>query len=135
MGSEVFHHLKKTLHDKGISTAVGDEGGFAPDLNSNEEALEVLIGGIRAAGYVPGDQVAIALDPAVSELYRDGATCSSTRAGRSARTSCPILERASPAATRSSRSRTGWPRRTGPGGKRSPSGSASTFSSSATTCS
>ena len=72
MGSEVYHHLKKTLHDKGISTAVGDEGGFAPDLNSNEEALEVLIGGIRAAGYIPGDQIAIAIDPAVSELYRDG---------------------------------------------------------------
>jgi enolase len=72
MGSEVFHHLKKTLHDKGLLTAVGDEGGFAPDLNSNEEALESLIAGIRAAGYVPGDQVAIALDPAVSELYKDG---------------------------------------------------------------
>ena len=63
MSVEVFHHLKKTLHDKGYSTAVGDEGGFAPDLGSNEEALEVLIAGIRAAGYVPGDQVAIALGP------------------------------------------------------------------------
>ena len=73
MGAEVFHHLKKTLHDQGLATAVGDEGGFAPDLGSNEEALEVLMAGIRAAGYVPGDQVAIALDPAVSELYRDGA--------------------------------------------------------------
>ncbi|HEX4720210.1 MAG TPA: phosphopyruvate hydratase, partial [Thermoleophilaceae bacterium] len=72
MGSEVFHHLKRTLHDKGLSTAVGDEGGFAPDLNSNEEALDALMAGIRAAGYVPGDQVAIALDPAVSELYHDG---------------------------------------------------------------
>jgi enolase len=72
MGAEVFHHLKRTVHDKGLSTAVGDEGGFAPDLNSNEEALEVLIAGIRAAGYVPGDQVAIALDPAVSELFKDG---------------------------------------------------------------
>jgi enolase 1/2/3 len=70
---EVFHNLKKTLHDKGYSTSVGDEGGFAPDLGSNEEALEVLVAGIRAAGFVPGDQVAIALDPAVSELYRDGA--------------------------------------------------------------
>src|SRR5205807_10429820 len=68
MNVEVFHHLKRTLHEKGYSTAVGDEGGFAPDLSSNEEALEVLIGGIRAAGYVPGDQIAIALDPAVSEL-------------------------------------------------------------------
>jgi enolase 1/2/3 len=72
LGSEVFHHLKRTLHDKGLSTAVGDEGGFAPDLGSNEEALEVLMAGIRAAGYVPGDQVAIALDPAVSELFNDG---------------------------------------------------------------
>jgi len=72
MGSEVYHHLQKTLHDKGMSTAVGDEGGFAPDLNSNEEALEALIDGIRAAGYIPGDQVAIAVDPAVSELQRDG---------------------------------------------------------------
>ncbi len=72
IGSEVFHNLKKTLHERGLATAVGDEGGFAPDLNSNEAALEVLVAGIRAAGYVPGDQVAIALDPAVSELYRDG---------------------------------------------------------------
>jgi enolase len=72
MGDEVFHHLKRTLHERGMSTAVGDEGGFAPDLHSNEEALEVLVAGIRAAGYAPGDQVAIALDPAVSELYKDG---------------------------------------------------------------
>ncbi|MDQ6731700.1 MAG: phosphopyruvate hydratase [Actinomycetota bacterium] len=72
MGAEVFHHLKTTLKAEGHSTAVGDEGGFAPDLESNEQALEVLITGIRAAGFVPGDQVAIALDPAVSELYRDG---------------------------------------------------------------
>jgi len=71
MGAEVFHHLKRTLHDQGLGTAVGDEGGFAPDLPSNEQALEALMAGIRAAGYVPGDQVAIALDPAVSELYRD----------------------------------------------------------------
>src|SRR5437764_11123341 len=71
-GDEVFHSLKKTLHEKGLGTGVGDEGGFAPDLGSNEEALEVLVAGIRAAGYVPGDQVAIALDPAVSELYNDG---------------------------------------------------------------
>jgi enolase len=73
MGAEVFHHLKATLHAQGLSTSVGDEGGFAPDLKSNEEALEVLMAGIRAAGYVPGDQIAIALDPAVSEFYRDDA--------------------------------------------------------------
>jgi enolase len=72
MGSEVFHHLKATLKQEGHSTSVGDEGGFAPDLESNEQALEMLIAGVRAAGYVPGDQVAIALDPAVSELYKDG---------------------------------------------------------------
>jgi enolase len=72
MGAEVFHHLRRTLHARGLSTAVGDEGGFAPDLRSNEEALEALIAGIRAAGYVPGDQIAIALDPAVSELLKDG---------------------------------------------------------------
>jgi enolase len=72
MGDEVFQHLKQNLKDKGISTAVGDEGGFAPDLGSNAEALEVLMDAIRSAGYVPGDQVAIALDPAVSELYKDG---------------------------------------------------------------
>jgi enolase len=73
MGDEVFQHLKQNLHAKGVSTAVGDEGGFAPDLGSNAEALEVLMDAIRSAGYVPGEQVAIALDPAVSELYKDGA--------------------------------------------------------------
>jgi enolase len=71
VGSEVFHHLKTTLHNEGHATSVGDEGGFAPDFQSNERALEALMDGIRAAGYVPGDQVAIALDPAVSELYKD----------------------------------------------------------------
>ncbi len=72
MGTEVFHHLKKTLHDRGLGTAVGDEGGFAPDLASNEEALRVLVQGIEAAGYTPGEDVAIALDPATSEIYENG---------------------------------------------------------------
>lgn len=72
MGAEVFHNLKATLRGRGLSTAVGDEGGFAPNLGSNEDALEVLITAIHAAGYVPGQEVSIALDPAVSELYRDG---------------------------------------------------------------
>jgi enolase len=71
-GAEVFHALKRTLHDQGLSTAVGDEGGFAPDLDSNESALGALIAGIEAAGYRPGDDVAIALDPATSELHEDG---------------------------------------------------------------
>jgi enolase len=73
MGAEVFHALKRTLHARGLATAVGDEGGFAPDLGSNEEALAMLVAGIEAAGYRPGEDVAIALDPAASELYRDGA--------------------------------------------------------------
>jgi enolase len=73
MGAEVFHALKRTLHERGLSTAVGDEGGFAPDLASNEDALKMLIAGIEAAGYRPGEDVAIALDPAASELYSDGA--------------------------------------------------------------
>ncbi len=72
MGAEVFHNLKATLRARGLSTAVGDEGGFAPDLGSNEEALEVLITAIDTAGYVAGEEISIALDPAVSELYRDG---------------------------------------------------------------
>jgi enolase len=71
-GAEVFHALKRTLHDAGLATAVGDEGGFAPDLDSNEAALEVLIEGIEAAGYRPGEDVAIALDPATSEIYDEG---------------------------------------------------------------
>jgi enolase len=71
-GAEVFHALKQTLHDRGLATAVGDEGGFAPDLESNEAALQMLIAGIESAGYVPGDDVAIALDPATSEIYENG---------------------------------------------------------------
>jgi len=73
MGAEVFHALKRTLHERGLSTAVGDEGGFAPDLSSNEDALRMLVAGIEAAGYTPGEDVAIALDPATSEFYTDGA--------------------------------------------------------------
>jgi enolase len=72
VGSEVFHALKRHLHERGLSTAVGDEGGFAPDLDSNEAALEALVAGIEAAGHTPGDDVAIALDPATSEIHRDG---------------------------------------------------------------
>ena len=72
MGDEVFHALKGTLHAQGLSTAVGDEGGFAPDLDSNEAALRALIEGIEAAGHKPGDDVAIALDPATSEIFENG---------------------------------------------------------------
>jgi len=72
MGVEVFHHLKKVLSDQGKSTAVGDEGGFAPDLASNEEAVEVVLRAIEAAGYRPGDDMVLTLDAAATELYQDG---------------------------------------------------------------
>jgi enolase len=72
MGAEVFHSLKKVLKSKKLSTTVGDEGGFAPNLSSNEEALTVIMEAVTAAGYRPGDDVRIALDPASSEFYRDG---------------------------------------------------------------
>ncbi|HEY8691451.1 MAG TPA: phosphopyruvate hydratase, partial [Chloroflexota bacterium] len=72
MGAEVFHALKAALHKRGLSGGQGDEGGFAPDLKSNQEAVEVVVEAIQAAGYRPGDQVAIALDPASSELFKNG---------------------------------------------------------------
>jgi len=72
MGAEVFHTLKKVLKERGLSTAVGDEGGFAPNLNGTEDALDTIIKAISAAGYKPGVDVTIALDPAASEFYVDG---------------------------------------------------------------
>lgn len=71
-GVETFHHLKKVLSKKGYNTNVGDEGGFAPDLKSNQEAIEVLLTAIEQAGYRAGEQIAIALDPASTEFYKDG---------------------------------------------------------------
>jgi enolase len=72
-GTETYHVLKKVLHERGMATAIGDEGGFAPDLSSNEEALQVLVAAIEKAGFRPGDDIAIALDPASTEFFRDGA--------------------------------------------------------------
>jgi enolase len=72
MGAEVFHALKKVLKDKGLNTAVGDEGGFAPNLKSNEEALQVIMQAIKAAGYAPGKDVYLALDAAASSFYKNG---------------------------------------------------------------
>ena len=72
MGSEVYHNLKKVLKEKGLSTGVGDEGGFAPNLGSNKEALDVIVEGIKKAGYVPGEDVVLALDVAASEMFEDG---------------------------------------------------------------
>jgi enolase len=71
-GSETFHALAKILHKKGYATSVGDEGGFAPNLRSNEEACELIVEAIQAAGYKPGKDVAIALDPAASSFFTDG---------------------------------------------------------------
>ena len=71
-GVETYHTLKKLLHDRGLSTAVGDEGGFAPNLARNEDAIKLLVEAIEKAGYAPGEQIAIALDPAMSELYKQG---------------------------------------------------------------
>ncbi len=72
MGTEVFHTLKGVLHERKLGTAVGDEGGFAPNLASNQEAVELILEAIERAGYAPGRQIALALDPAMSELYADG---------------------------------------------------------------
>ncbi|WP_054951285.1 phosphopyruvate hydratase [Numidum massiliense] len=72
VGAEVFHNLKAVLKEKGLNTAVGDEGGFAPNLSSNEEALQTIVTAIERAGYKPGEQVYLALDVAATELYRDG---------------------------------------------------------------
>jgi enolase len=72
MGAEVFHSLKKVLSDRKLVTSVGDEGGFAPDLKGNEEAIQVILEAIENAGYTPGEDVALALDCAASEFYQDG---------------------------------------------------------------
>lgn len=72
MGTEIFHTLKKVLHSKGLSTAVGDEGGFAPSLSTNEEAIQLIISAVEKAGYIPGEDIHIALDVASSEFYKNG---------------------------------------------------------------
>ena len=83
MGAETFHNLKKLLKGKGLATGVGDEGGFAPDLGSNEEAIQLIMEAIKMAGYEPGDDIALALDAAASEFYKDGAYVLEGEGGRS----------------------------------------------------
>ena len=117
IGTEVFHSLKKILSGHGFATAVGDEGGFAPNLPSNEAALEILIEGIEAAGYKAGEDVFIALDPATSEIYENGVyrlehEDRSLNSGRDGR----LLGQRLRSLTRSSRSRTGWTKKTGTAG-------------------
>src|SRR5205807_8431528 len=72
MGAECFHSLKKVLKGRELNTAYGDEGGFAPNLGSNEEAIQIIVEAIEQAGYRPGEEIYIALDPASSEFYKDG---------------------------------------------------------------
>src|SRR5690625_1602273 len=72
VGTEIFYSLKKVLSEQGLNTAVGDEGGFAPNLSSNEEALQTIIKAIEAAGYKPGEEIQLAMDVAASEIYEDG---------------------------------------------------------------
>ena len=91
MGAEIFHTLKKILRDGGHSTSVGDEGGFAPNLKHNEEAIELILKAIETAGYMPGDQVGIALDTASSELYEDGQYIFS-KSGEAAKSSEQMVE-------------------------------------------
>jgi len=117
IGTEVYHQLKATLHARGLATAVGDEGGFAPDLASNEAALELLVEAIEASGYSPGEDVAIALDPATSEIH-DGENYVLAAEGRSL-SSAELTDYWTTLAGRyrSSRSRTAWTKRTGPAGR------------------
>jgi enolase len=92
MGAEVYHALKSTLKQKGYSTGVGDEGGFAPDLKSNVEAIEVILEGIEKAGLKAGDQVAISLDPATSELYQDDGTYLFYKSDQSKKTAAEMVD-------------------------------------------
>ena len=90
MGAEVFHALKRLLHERGLATAVGDEGGFAPDLGRNEDAIKAILEAVERAGYEPGEDVAIALDPATTELY-DAATGTTRWRARAACSTRPSM--------------------------------------------
>ena len=118
-GTECYHVLKKVVSDRGLSTAIGDEGGFAPNLGSNEEAVQLLVEAIEIAGFTPGDDIAIALDTASSEFFSDGAyhlagEGRTLSPGRDGRSTSPT----SASAIRSCRSRTAWTRTTGRAGRR-----------------
>src|SRR5204862_6622767 len=91
-GGEVFHHPKKSLHDGGHGTAVGDEGGFAPNLKSNQEAIELILKAIEAAGYKPGNQIALALDAASSEFYDKAGKYIFKKSDRSAKSAGDMVQ-------------------------------------------
>jgi len=119
MGAEVFHALKGVLSKKGYNTAVGDEGGFAPNLKSNEEAVEVILEAVAKAGYTAGKDAFIALDPASSEFFDNGKYVFN-KSDKSAKTPDQMIkfyEKWS-SSTRSSRSKTEWRRTTGTAGRR-----------------
>ena len=134
-GAETYHALKDLLHDRGLSTALGDEGGFAPNLPSSEEAVTLLVSAIETAGYRPGEEVAIALDPAATEFFTDGRYPLTREGRRTRRRSGSTGWPHSSTGTRSCRSRTAWPRTTGTDGSCSRERSATGCSWSATTCS
>ena len=117
-GAEVFHNLKAVLKGKGLNTAVGDEGGFAPNLKSNEEAIEVILTAIEKAGYKPGTDVFLALDVASTEFFKDGIYTLENDSSNPRRppSRWSSSSSAGPSSTRSSRSRTAAPRTTGRAG-------------------
>ncbi len=135
-GAEIFHTLKKILHDKGLNTAVGDEGGFAPNFGSNEEALAVILQAVEKAGYKVGKDIYLGLDVASSEFYKDGKYLLEGE-GRSFDSAgfADYLAGLASRSTPSSPSRTAWPRATGRAGSCSPTSSAGRCSWWATTCS
>lgn len=92
MGAEVYHALKSILKKKGYSTGIGDEGGFAPNLKANVEAIELILEGIQAAGFEPGEEISIALDPATSELYRDDGSYEFFKSDKSHKSSTEMID-------------------------------------------
>jgi enolase len=136
--AETFHTLKGVLKKKGYNTAVGDEGGFAPSLKSNAEAIELILEAIELAGYKPGEQIAIALDPASSEFYdKEKNKYVFKKSDKRELTSEEMVTSTTTgsASTPSSRSKTAWPRTTGRAGRSSPTSWAAAFSWWATTSS
>ncbi len=135
-GAETYHALKSVLKGKGYPTGVGDEGGFAPTLKTNAEAVELIITAIEKAGYKPGEEIGIALDPASSGFYEDGLYNLRTE-GRKITSAEMVahVRRLGQPSTPSSPSKTAWPRTTGRAGRCSPRPWAARFSSSATICS
>ena len=116
-GAEVFHMLKKLIHGQGMSTAVGDEGGFAPNVASHEAAIQLILKAITEAGYEPGTQIALGLTaPAPSSTATASTRWPAKVASRCPRRNSPTCWRPGATSTRSSRSRTAWPKTTGTAG-------------------